>query len=81
MAAVTQTGTPLLNVPGSVREKHFPDIDVANNGDTLETGFQSILNAITNQPGSVTSMTFSGGTITFVTGGAVSDLKVTVWGY
>lgn len=81
MAAVTQTGTPAINVPGSVREKVFPDIDIANTGDTLATGFQSIRNAYTNNPGAVTSMTFSGGTITFNTTGAVNNVVVTVQGY
>ena len=80
MAAVTQTGIPNYNVPGSVRMITFPDIDIAANGDTLATGLQSILNAFTNDT-AVTSMTFSGGTITFVTGGVVSNVKVTVFGY
>ena len=81
MAAVTQTGTPWMNVPGSLREKTYPDIDIANSGDTIATGFQTILNAYTNQPGNVTVMAFSGGTITFTTGGAVSNLRLTVIGY
>lgn len=81
MAAVTQTGTPNFNNPGSLKQITFPDIDIAANGDTLATGLQRILNAFTNVPGSVTSMTFSGGTITFVTGGAVNNVIVTVFGY
>lgn len=81
MAAVTQTGTPTVNVPGSLRQRDFPDIDIANNGDTLATGFQTILNAFTNQPGNVTAMSFSGGTITFTTGGAVNNVRLTVFGY
>lgn len=81
MAAVTQTGTPNFNVPGSIRQKDFPDIDIASNGDTLDTGFQTILNAFTNKPGSVTGLAFDGGIITFTTGGAVADVKVTVFGF
>lgn len=81
MAAVTQTGTRAVVNLGNATMFTFPDIDIANNGDTLVTGFQQILSAYTNKPGSVTSMTFSGGTLTFVTGGAVSDVIVTVIGY
>ena len=83
MAAVPSSGTINNNVAGSVRMTTFPDIDIATTGDTFAaTGFQQILNAFTNKPASVTAMTFSGSTVTFTTtGGAISDVKLTVFGY
>ena len=82
MAAVTLAGTISNTVPGSVNQKHFPDVSIATTGDTLATGLQTILNAYSNKPASITAMSFSGGTITFTTtGGAVNNAKVTVIGY
>lgn len=78
MAAATVVTKPVTNIDGSYREK-FVKLSIASNGDTYVTGLKRIRAASVDNP-SITSVTFSGGTITFASGGAVSNFTLRVVG-
>lgn len=74
--AVTITKTR-QNVNGSLREKYL-QLNIGSNGDTYDTKFKQIIAADSNNPGAITSITFSGGVLTFNTTGAVNGAFVRV---
>lgn len=52
-------------------------VDIASNGDTFATGLASIDVAVaTSSTTGAVGLTYSGGTITFVTGGAINNVQV-----
>lgn len=75
MPAVT-VDTQDMSVIGSKRQV-TAQVDIANSGDTFDTGLK-IIDSVVAVGGSaaVTRVTKSGGTVTFVTGGAVTDAQV-----
>jgi hypothetical protein len=79
MAAVT-VNTQESSVIGSKRQV-TAQVDIANTGDTFDTGLK-VVDAFSVVGGSaaVTSATKSGGTLTFATGGAVTDAQVIATG-
>lgn len=79
MAAVT-VDSAIHNVAGSMREI-VAQIDIANSGDTWATGLRTI-KMLTHEPdANMTSVAYSGGTITFTTGGAITNMQIKVTGY
>lgn len=73
MAAATVTNRRQNNVSGNRREIFADSIAFANNGDTWATGLKQI-NAICLTPTTNTAFGFtvSGGTLTLVSGGALT---------
>lgn len=65
------------NVNGSFRENYY-NLNIGVNGDTYNTNLKQIISADSNNPGAITSITFSGGTLTFNTTGAVNNAFVRV---
>lgn len=80
MAAVTVNSSS-LSVFGD-RSVVVADVSIANNGDTWVSGLSTIT-AVVSSGGSaaVTRVTKSGGTVTFVTGGAVNNAYVMAVGF
>jgi hypothetical protein len=65
------------NVNGSLREKYI-NLNIGANLDTYNTQFKQIIAVDSNNPGAITSITFSGGTLTFNTTGAVNNVFLRV---
>lgn len=79
MAAITTTTNDWHENIGSLALRHV-QIDIAANGDTLAHGMRAVLNAFTNDPASVTKITIGADDLTFTTGGAVTDVELTIIG-
>lgn len=79
MAAVTVNRTRTV-VMGNKRVV-LADVSVAANGDTFNTKMKLLdsVSAESSTTGAV-GVTKSGGTITFVTGGAIANILVAAWG-
>lgn len=80
MAAVTVTSRQ-DTVQGDLRGVAAV-VSVANSGDTYNTGL-NVIRVFSTDAGSaaLTNTTVSGGTLTFVTGGAVTGIQVLALGY
>jgi hypothetical protein len=80
MAAVTVDNVQHL-VQGNLRVK-VAQVDIAANGDTWISGLNTIKNCSVAGPSTTSiGVTYSGGTVTFVTAGAEANCKVRVEGY
>lgn len=78
MAAVT-VNSYRTNVDGSYRESLY-NINIATSGDTLATAFKTVKSVTTNNPGAVTNVVPTAGSLAFTTTGAVTSLEVRVIG-
>ena len=79
MATQVTTQKIQRNVNGSYRQILY-NLNITGNGDTFATNLKTIFSANTPNSAAITNMTFSGGTITFTTTGAVNGVPVDVIG-
>lgn len=79
MAAITVEAPLEYPVFGNMRAI-VAQIDIATTGDTYATPFTVIHFVTTSNPGLVTNVAVSGGTLTFTIGGAVTNAKLLVIG-
>lgn len=80
MAIQTPT-TRVDNIAGSLRQVIATFASISN-GDTWPTGL-GLISGVSIDPGTATSIgaTLSGGTVTFATSGAVTNVQVLAFGY
>lgn len=79
MAAATINTRVQINIDGSLRQRVYPSLSIANTGDTLQTNLKTVF-SVESSDGAITKMTSSGGLITFTSGGAVAGFSLNVIG-
>lgn len=77
MAEVTQPSACDFNIAGRRRQQSYRVTGAT--GDTLSTGLISIKEVLV-EPGTITAVAISGGTVTFTASGAFTNLGVQVIG-
>lgn len=75
---MSTVNSKLENVNGSYREVYY-NLTITGNGDTLVVNPMKVIRAASwDNPGAVTSVTYSGNTVTFVaTGAATFNIRFT----
>ena len=77
--AITQVGRTTYDATRAAKKRYYV-LNIGVSGDTFKTGLKQILSVHTNNPGAVTLVAASGGTLTFTTTGAVNGVLVDVTG-